>query len=452
MMRSFHYALCLLIAVAPMAASPPSDAELEYGKKKYEVWRQFPDKFAVLRSSANAFAALPKPRQEQLEHFDADLAKLPSADQAKLHNVLDRYNDWLAKLSEEDRDRVLDAPDKAARIAVIKELRQAEWLTRQPKTTRDGFTKIPPDLRPQAIDRARAEERKRQAEWTLAKRLWDDTSKNKQPAKLSDFDFFVQNYVNDVLMKLLSKAEKDRLAAAEGNWPLYPQTLIELADAYPPALPSLEAPKSFADLPKVVKDSHRKQFAIGKALQIEKRIKPFEGRAPEFAIKLTGMASEQQWIMPMEWWAYNFNSLTPAMKEFVEKKLTPALEPQQLRTLLKVEGYWPDYPETIQKFAKEQNLTPPWQSLPGGREKWDHYRPGPRPLAPGYPELPRYKLHDFVFYDLDDLGRTKLGTEIDRLRGKSDGDVWPSIVEQYFQRYPGELTRLRQADRDAARK
>ena len=45
---------------------------------------------------------------------------------------------------------------------------------------------------------------------------------------------------------MLSPQEKERLAQAEGKWPEFPRTLVELADKHPPALPGVLGHKSIA--------------------------------------------------------------------------------------------------------------------------------------------------------------------------------------------------------------
>ena len=163
---------------------------------------------------------------------------------------------------------------------------------------------------------------------------------------------------------------------------------------------------------------------------------------------LTTIASEGGWIMPLEWWAYNFNSLTPQMQDFLKKKMEPLLDRKENRLLLDAEGKWPEYPEMIQKLATAHNLNVPWHTLPGAHDRWDVYRAGRQPTVPGFPELPKYKLHDLVFFDLDDLDRIKFKNEIERTRTNQDQQAWTYLVTSYFQRYPSELARLRQIDRE----
>src|SRR5262249_27223151 len=57
--------------------------------------------------------------------------------------------------------------------------------------------------------------------------------------------------------------EKERLARAEGHWPLYPVTLVELADKHPLALPSQHGPAKLAELPVAVQAEMKSHFGKG---------------------------------------------------------------------------------------------------------------------------------------------------------------------------------------------
>ena len=128
--------------------------------------------------------------------------------------------------------------------------------------------------------------------------------------------------------------------------------------------------------------------------------------------------------------------------------MEPLLDRKEARMLVEAEGKWPEYPETIQKLAQAHNLRVPWFTLPGNHERWVAYRDGTQPTVPGFPELPKYKLRDFTYYDLDDLDRIKFKNEIERTRTKNDSEAWAYLVNLYLQRYPSELRRLRQIDRE----
>src|SRR5207253_1090487 len=119
----------LTLLLAPLLAlSEPTAEELEQNRRKLQEWRRHPEQIQQLRKEAQAFFALPDEQQNKIISLDHDLHEESSAHQARLHNVLGRYVEWLDKLDDKDRQRIKDAPDKKARLAVIKELRDQEWM------------------------------------------------------------------------------------------------------------------------------------------------------------------------------------------------------------------------------------------------------------------------------------------------------------------------------------
>src|SRR5205823_4234919 len=87
--------------------------------------------------------ALPPERRERMIQLDADLQRAGgSARQQRLRDVLRRYTDWLDRLPESERRQVTEAPSKQARLGRIRELREQQWLRRQPKAVRDGLTAL----------------------------------------------------------------------------------------------------------------------------------------------------------------------------------------------------------------------------------------------------------------------------------------------------------------------
>ena len=311
---------------------------------------------------------------------------------------------------------------------------------------RDAAAALEPAKRAEFIEREQREDQKRQAQWALAHCFKKELVENKPlPTKPDELDFQARAYLNEILSRLLTKEELERLKKAEGQWPLYPRTLVELADKHPPALPSETAPRSYAELPKIVQSAFGKKGPL-KATNIEKRLKPFEGRFPEFAVQITKYASENNVILPAEWWPATLKGLATPMQEFVERKLTPVLDPKQRRELIEAETKWPEYPLAIKKLAEAHDLVPPWHVLPAS-ERWDAYRPGKSPTVAGYPELPKYKLRDFVAIDLADIDRHEIKNKIEGNQAREGTSPWSFLVEPYFQRYPSELGRLRAADR-----
>src|SRR5262249_39352037 len=111
-------------------------------------------------------------------------------------------------------------------------------------------------------------------------------------ARLSDLPSDVRNYVNDYLKMFLSKDEKERLENAEGKWPQFMLTLVELADRHPPALMGPDGPKSFSVLPKDLEGV--------KELKARPKL---EGRGRGFAVHIAEVAKRNRIALPHELWA-----------------------------------------------------------------------------------------------------------------------------------------------------
>jgi hypothetical protein len=148
-------------------------------------------------------------------------------------------------------------------------------------------------------------------------------------------------------------------------------TLVELADAHPPALPGAKGPKSFAELPADVKGRFKTKTGT-----VPFKLVKAERTWPAFAVALATFAKERKMVLPHELWPWGYACLSPPMQEFVAKKLVTALDATESLRLLHSDGKWPEYPLAIQELARRHNLQVPWQTLPGSRERWDNYRIG----------------------------------------------------------------------------
>jgi len=235
---------------------------------------------------------------------------------------------------------------------------------------REKYAALKAADRARFVEALRAEEKQRRLEWQIANRFWKQLeSKAPLPARLTDFSNDVQLHVNEYLLPSLSNDEKDRLEKAQGQWPLYPLTLVELADKHPAALPGADGPRTFAALPQDV----QKRFRL-KAGGPPKLFKVAEGRWPGFGVAVADFAAKRSIVLPHEFLPYNFKCLSPPMQEFVNKKLLPILTDGEQLKLLHADNKWPEYPLTIEELARHHNLPPPWLGLPGPRETWDAYR------------------------------------------------------------------------------
>jgi hypothetical protein len=297
---------------------------------------------------------------------------------------MERYAAWLARLPEEQRKKIEQAPDTKARLELIRRLREEQWVATLPKAHRERMAKLQGAERHKLVAKLRREEQTWRAKWQFAFNHWLELTKKKPlPASLEDYrkgdkkEQEVATFIKEYLLPRLSPEEQDRLKSAEGKWPLYPGMLVEFADRHPMALRGKHGPTSIKQLP----------GAVTKLLRVEKSQKGYD----EFNAKKLRAYQKKPWpalavgvtqlldfypnlSLPYELWPRRTKDLSPMMQGFVAEKLRPVLDNNEKQMLEIAEGRWPDFPETIQKLADKRGLDVPWQTLPGRRSDWDAYR------------------------------------------------------------------------------
>ena len=247
-----------------------------------------------------------------------------------------------------------------------------DWMNDQPKVQRDRYALLKDNEKKDFVAKLRQEDRQRHAEWVIARRFWKELEKGVPlPGKLADFSPEVKTYVAEYLRPLLSKDEEARLDKAQGQWPLYPMTLVELVDKHPPALRGPRGPKNFEELPADV----RNKFKNLKTGMFPPKLVKAQGSWPGFANAVIGFAKDKKgYLLPHEFWAWDHSCLSPQMQDFVDKKLYKALNVDEKYRLVNAGGKWPDYPTAIQELADKYKMRVPWNTLPGRRDIWDNYR------------------------------------------------------------------------------
>lgn len=362
-------------AALPAAAVLPSE-ELARNRRALEQLKAHPDHLRRVRADAEAFFALPEEKRAQIVQLDRDLSAMPANQQAHLHAVMERYAAWLDKLDPRERECIAAAKGSRERLAIVRDIRDQEWMKYQPRALRTQYTALDNSAKARFVAKLRQAEQDRLLEWRLARRFWRELEKGiPLPAKLTDFPPDVVYFVKEYLRPRLSQEELQRLDGAQGIWPQFPVTMVELADKHPPALPGANGPTSLAELPSDVKARLKNKKGnylppLRKLLEAEKN-----KHWPEFAIALTTFASRTKYItLPHELWAWGHSCLSPGMKDFVDNKLVKELDSDEKLRLLAVEGKWPDYPVAIDEMARRHHMNVPWQTLPGTRERWTKYR------------------------------------------------------------------------------
>lgn len=289
---------------------------------------------------------------------------------------------WLRTQPKEIQDQWAALAGKA-RPDFVRKLRAQEeefklWMEGQPRILREKYAGLDEKGKTELIRALRAQDRKMKEEWLIASRFWSELQNGAfLPARLEDLPGSVQIYVHEYLKHFLSKEEWARLEKAQGNWPLFPMTLGELADLHPPALPGPHGPRHFDDLPQAVQKMFKGKILIGKGAKLA------EGHWPGFGQFVAKMAESREILLPNELWPYSYKGLNQEMKDFVDHLIAKVLSDEEKHEFLnKTPNRWPDYPLAIQRLARIHGLAPPWFSLPPWKEKekdkwrdkWDLYR------------------------------------------------------------------------------
>jgi hypothetical protein len=386
MRRPWWLVMILGGALAAAGASATDDDE---GRRLLDRLRADPEHYQRLRRDLLAFHALPRARQEQVRQLDQDLHAGDVTRRTRLLGVLDRYAGWLDKLPDTDRRLVADAAGPEDRLRVIRELRDRQWLDRLPKRTRDEVQQLPPEKRGQKIASLREEDRKRRRAWQGK----DDP--RLRPVRMEQFAPEVRAFV-EALGPRLGEADRQRLRQAEGRWPDYAKAVLDIADNYPvlPPLPSGPVAR-WKELPREVD-----QLLAG----LEKRkVKQLKNNAPVgwpmFAEVVARFLRQEKLAAP-PLGASRLGEMPPEVQAAAKERLLPLLAPRQREALLKAEGHWPDYPQTLIRLARERGVVLPGLSLPGPPELWESVR-----LA--MHEVPDRVLMQFARYEASEADRQR---------------------------------------------
>jgi hypothetical protein len=336
-----------------------------------------PAHYARLRHNLAVFRALPPERQEAIRKLDRDLQDEPLGRRQRLDRVLDRYADWLDRLSEADRQSVLAATDRKTRLERIRAVREQQWLKRLTKAQSDKIAKLDKGERSELIKKMRQEELDDRLDWLAAQRHWEMLVRTPAllPTRADMLGDDAREMVEKSLRPLLSKEEEKQLKDAEGKWPRYPRVLAELIESHPL---SVQGPIG----PTTIKDLQLKPLSLV-VLQNEKKLEPVynrlknaEGKWPAFGVAVkdlmrTGFGKQHVAPLPEATTPAHLQAFPPNVQQVVEKRLMPALDGDELGRLNKAEGHWPDYPNALLELAKKHNV--PLPSLPR-IEAVDRYR------------------------------------------------------------------------------
>jgi hypothetical protein len=372
----------LIVALGGLALAPAGAAE-------EATVPQDPAARARLKQQYLAFRQLAPDRQERIRKLDRDLQDETPGMRDRLVRVAQRYADWLDQLSEADREAVERASDRKAKLRVIREIRERQWIARLPKAKRDQIQQTAAPDRARLVRQAWEEEWDQRADWLVVRRHGDVSVRNPErlPTSLDRLPREVRDHVQHNLKPLLNDVAEKRLADAEGKWPRYARVLVELADDHPMSVLGPIGPTRVKDLVPEGTEPFKKLPMVTKGAR--ERLQKVEGKWPEFGVELRMVTR------PFGGRPVLDPRLTPdrptefpqVVQQFLEKRLLPALEPSERAALKAKEGQWPAYQRQVMRLAREHNLVVPTETpLPGPADGWDRYRmrftgvaDGPRP-------------------------------------------------------------------------
>jgi hypothetical protein len=395
-MRPFGW-LLLTFGLAGIAVSSSASGS---GHAESEPNRNDPE---YLRRQYAYFQSLRSTRQQELRKLDADFHSLDKDIQERLLKVLDNYNWWITQLPEEDRKRVTDAETSMARLNVIREIKNREWVAMLPATYREEYEKaITDNDRLRAIDlmeKWRGEQRKRRDDWLRETWLEGQSVEEPKP-KMPDMlqgveirqalDAFANNLETQV-----PASQRDRLKfyrdqpADDREWLRYLRLLVDLADRFPLLPGPQDGPRSYDALPKGVKESlerGEKVFAKKKN-NLPQEVQKSVGRWPDFGVAVADYAKQHKITLAEPIVPAGKADMPAEVQTFLEKldanlrKQEQSERPEHaaqaskdLAKLKAAEGKWPDYPRTIMELARQHRMPIPGWTLPVRNELWDAFR------------------------------------------------------------------------------
>lgn len=347
-----------------LADSSPND--LERNRQVLEQARKDPAKFARLQSEYQDFLNLSPERLKRLRKLDQELRGSP--DTYRLHRALEKYANWLERLPEDQRRRVESAANETERLKIIKEIRQSQWVDRLPTAERKQVLAAQGEKKAALIKQIRQEEKRRKQEWNVSLKHWEELTRGPAPTRASELPLAAEQYIARQLLPRLSDDERGRLTKAEGSWPAYLQTLVELNDKVF-QIPGPVGPRRVEDLPPDVQrwvnslPRHKRQNILN-----------LKGKWPEFALKVAEVANKSNVKLP---------PLAPAepakypdnIKRFIHNALDRHFNDWEKNRLQKAAGQWPKYPKLLMEFSRKHGLQVPGTNIPGPPPNyWDKYR------------------------------------------------------------------------------
>jgi hypothetical protein len=435
-MRCCFRVLVILAFVASAPVFCYSDSatpeEIEANERLLERWKSDPEHYARLQADLRAFWQLPPERRDRLRQLDQELHDADSITQQRLYGVMERYGAWYERLPEPHQRRLDKTADRNDRVHLVKQLREDQWLARQPKQVRDDLARLPEGKRRHEIAKQRDDDRKRVAGWiraTGAKSGAVGQLPGERPVRASDFPPETERYINEVLKPQLREEEREHLGRAEGKWPHYAKAVLDLSDKHPVKLPGPSTgPASFEKLPKEYTAIYKSQKDVPPSVY------KFYGRWPEYASAMTEAVRSKNLSSPLP----QLGPCRPAdfaapIKEFLDNTLSVKLSDKEKEELSKTEGRWPDYPAKVKELADKYGLEVPLMKMPNANYWRDK-------VNNTLPEVPNHLLTDFAVNDLNKEDWKRMGISL------TDPGSREKLVKAYLDSHPEDFRRMKEHD------
>src|SRR5262249_51122014 len=121
-----------------------------------------------------------------------------------------------------------------------------------------------------------------------------------------------------------------------------------------------------------------------------------EGKWPQYALAVVDLARRRKITLPQQLGPAHAEEFSPAIREFLSKKLLPVLEQEEKIRLKRAEGQWPRYPQVLLDLARKHYLQVPGMGLPEPREFWDKFRTQAATDVEAPPDVPDRTLREFA--------------------------------------------------------
>ena len=333
---------------------------------------------------AKAFRALPAARRAEIVKLDQELHAQEPHVRDRLFRALEAYAVWLERLPEPERRGVTGAATPGLRLAVVKSVRDKQWLD-----------SLPPPLRskPELIERWREDEALRHDRWAFVRQHAEAFAANKSPwpfdteagrKEVVDFARDVLKVDDPKKCRLSGEelAEYKRLyglAQRDGAWAWYGLLVYELSRQHP-YLPEPESIKMYVEPSELPEPYSRVLQKKGGGWRIKTSV---YGKWPEFPLEVHRESQFLKFLAPNAppLGPARPTEFKPAVRDFATKELIPKLTAEERRDLQRLEGRWPDYPQRLLHYAHKYDLPVPGVTLPGPPRRWDATY-GTRPGGP----------------------------------------------------------------------